>query len=293
MKTIISASRRTDIPAFYLKWFTEAIRNGSVEVTNPFYPAQKKLVDLKPEQVAWIVFWSRNYAHFLKQPEFFADYNLFFHFTILPQSKLEKAAIPLKTALRQIERLSLLFGPDRIIWRYDPLVFWSKSGIQETNYKPAQFTELCGAMEANGISRCYTSFAFPYRKFIRRFISAFPGDVPVQPEIGQQNQIIQEMRDIAAKHHIQIYSCCNDRLLQIPGIEKGRCIDGNLLDQLDPSQKVSLTKSPTRNDCGCTKSIDIGNYRQQPCAFGCMYCYANPVVSRKLMTDCIRPSVDS
>ncbi len=279
MKTIISASRRTDIPAFYLPWFIDAIRAGFVEIANPLYPQQIRKVDLTPQSVGWIVFWSRNYAHFLKEHTFFSEYQLFFHFTILPQSKLEKTAIPLKTALKQMERLSALFGPERIIWRYDPLVFWIESGQSKSNYEPTQFSSLCAAMAANGIRRCYTSIAFPYRKFLRRFSTAFPNDLLVQPEFEQQNRIVQEMRDSAAKYQIQLYSCSNDRLLQIPGIRKGHCIDGALLRQLEPSVTVSIAKSPTRPDCGCTKSIDIGNYTKQPCPFGCIYCYANPIIS--------------
>ena len=278
LKTVISASRRTDIPAFYLPWFKEAIRAGFVETANPLYPKQIRTVDLSPQRVGWIVFWSRNYARFLKQPEFFSDYNLFFHFTILPQSKLETAAIPIKTALGQVERLSALYGPKRIIWRYDPLVFWEASGILKTNYAPAPFADLCTAMETNGIRRCYTSFAFPYRKFIQRFKTAFPEDQLVQPQRDRQKQTLQEMHNIAARHGIQLFSCSNDRLLQIPGIQKGHCIDGALLQRLKPEIKVSRAKAPTRSDCGCTKSIDIGNYANQPCPFGCIYCYANPIL---------------
>lgn len=279
MKTIISASRRTDIPAFYLNWFKDAIRAGFVEVANPMYPKQIRKIDLSPQRVGWIVFWSRNYAHFLKEPAFFAGYQLFFHFTILPQSKLEKAVIPLKTALHQVERLSALYGPERIIWRYDPLVFWKESGLLKTNYNTSQFAALCNTMEANGVQRCYTSFAFPYRKFIRRFYASFPNDELIQPEVEQQNQIIAEMRHIAAHYKIKLYSCSNDRLLQIPGIQKGHCIDAALLQRLEPGVKISQAKAPSRNGCGCSKSIDIGNYTQQPCPFGCIYCYANPTIS--------------
>ncbi len=279
MKTIISASRRTDIPAFYLPWFMDAIRAGFVETANPMYPKQIRKINLSPQSVGWIVFWSRNYAYFLKEHTFFTDYQLFFHFTILPQSKLEKAAIPLKSALGQLEQLSTLYGPERIIWRYDPLVFWKESGIPETNYNASQYAALCSTMEANGIQRCYTSFAFPYRKFIRRFHTAFPNGKLIQPESEQQNQIMTEMQKIAARHRIKLYSCSNDRLLQIPGIQKGHCIDSALLQRLEPGIKISQAKAPTRNDCGCSKSIDIGNYTKQPCPFGCIYCYANPIIN--------------
>ncbi len=276
MKTVISASRRTDIPAFYLSWFKDAIRAGFVEVANPLYPAQIRTIDLTPHSVGWIVFWSRNYAPFLKEPDFFDAYHLFFHFTILPQSKLEPVAIPWRTALRQMEILALRFGPERIIWRYDPLVFWNENGTMHSNHSPEKFKELCRTVGSFGVERCYTSFAFPYSKFTRRFKQAFPADSLINPEFPLQQTTLSQMAETAAAYGLQLYSCSNDTLLKIPGVKKGRCIDGNLLRQLEPDTKISTARTPTRTDCGCTKSIDIGNYRAQPCAFGCIYCYANP-----------------
>lgn len=278
MQTIISASRRTDIPAFYLDWFINAIRAGTIEVENPFYPAQKRQISLNPDQVAWIVFWSRNYAKFIRHHQFFEAFNLFFHFTILPQSKLEPVSIPLKSVLKQMEQLCKLYGPQRIIWRYDPLVFWQEKGQLRSNHDPKKFSDLCRIMHSLGIQRCYFSFVHPYSKFLRRFQSAFPEDILIQPEIADQSQIIFEMQETAKSNGIVLYSCCNDTFLQIPGVEKGHCIDGNLLNALDQTQKVSRAKSPSRKDCGCTKSIDIGSYRQHPCSFGCLYCYANPTI---------------
>ena len=278
MKTVISASRRTDVPAFYLKWFINSIREGTLEVSNPFYPAQKKAVSLAPEQVGWIVFWSRNYAAFLKNYNFFEAYNLFFHFTILSPSKLESVSIPQNKALGQIENLCKIYGPERIIWRYDPIVSWYESDILKTNFQEKNFEELCRQMHQLKITRCYTSFAFPYKKFTNRFSRKFPQDHIHQPELEEQVAVLTQMRDIASFFNISIYSCCNDNLLRLNGIHKGHCIDGQLLNELEPNIKISQAKHSTRKECGCTKSIDIGDYRQQPCTFGCIYCYANPVI---------------
>ncbi len=277
MKTIISASRRTDIPAFYLNWFKDAVRAGFVDVANPIYPRQIRRVDLSPETVGWIVFWSRNYARFLKDTAFFSAYHLFFHFTILPQSKLEPLALPLDKALAQMERLAALFGPERIIWRYDPLVFWLENGTLHTNHSPERFKALCQRMASFGIKRCYTSFAHPYSRFKSRFTHAFPNDTLFQPEQDFQHDTLSKMVDMAGRYGMEIYSCSNDRLLQTRGVLKGRCIDGKLLQTLEPDTRVSIAKAPSRPDCGCTQSIDIGSYQLQPCHFGCLYCYANPI----------------
>ncbi len=277
MKLILSASRRTDIPAFYLDWFKNAVHKGRLEISNPFYPERKRTVELTPESVSWIVFWSRSYSKFLRSKDFFSAYNLFFHFTILPKTELEKAAIPAKTALIQMESLVNHYSPERIIWRYDPLVFWQEAGKSFSNHDLKQFELLCREIGAMGVKRCYTSFVFPYKKVSARFARKFSSAKIYDPDFSEQEKILNEMANTAKFYGLTIYSCCNDALLKIKGIEKGRCIDGSLLNSLSAETVVSRAKAPTRKDCGCTKSIDIGDYRRQPCSFGCIYCYANPL----------------
>jgi len=146
-----------------------------------------------------------------------------------------------------------------------------------TNHHIRDFEFLCREIGTVGVKRCYTSFAFPYRKFLTRFKTKFPGDSLYEPTRSEQLNIITDMQAVASAYGIRLFSCCNDHLLQVAGVEKGHCIDGNLLNHLSPTKQVSVAKAPTRKDCGCTKSVDIGDYRKQPCPFGCIYCYANPL----------------
>ncbi len=277
MKSVISASRRTDIPAIYLDWFMDAIKNKSVQIQNPLYKKNFIQVDLSPSSVEWIVFWSRNYDKFLKNVHFFDDYKLFFHFTILSHHPvLEKTSLPISKALPQLEKLVSIFGPDRIIWRYDPIVIWNDSGSIQSNYNQNEFTYLCKKLISFGISKCYFSFVTNYTKFKKRFKSKYPSFSIIDSQNDQYMNVLQSMIEIAKEHQIQLYSCCNDELLD-SGVQKGSCISGNVLNEISGNNTVSTAKNPTREDCGCTKSIDIGNYIQQPCYFGCIYCYANPV----------------
>ncbi len=278
MKTIISASRRTDIPAFYLDWFIKAVRAGKAKVQNPVYKAQYFEVDLRPEQVEWIVFWSRNYQRFLKRRETFADYNLFFHFTILSHHyQLESSQLPAVQAMKQVEKLAGYYGPERIIWRYDPIVIWQESAEVLSNYSPQEYEDLCRQMSGLDIHTCYFSFVTPYQKFLRRFKQRFPDHrlVSYKRSAAAAQRILSGLKEAAAKYQVELYSCCNDKLVD-PVIKKGHCISGELLNRLNGNTLVSQAKAPTRSDCGCTRSIDIGDYEQQPCYFGCMYCYANP-----------------
>ena len=277
MKQIISASRRTDIPAYYLKWFMERLQEGYVEVTNPFYRKQVKHVSLRPDDVEWIVFWSRNYGPFLKNYSRFKDYNLFFHFTILPKSPLEKSGLAVPKLLGQLEQLAELYGSEHIIWRYDPLVYWQDSAGLHTNHNPSDFDYLCRAVAACGVKRCYFSFAYPYGKLNSRFSKKFGNGRLIRKSATEQQAITRELKAIADSYAITLYSCCNDSLLSVSGIQKGHCIDGVLLNTLPGKKNVSEAKAPTRKDCGCTRSIDIGDYIKQPCPTGCLYCYANPI----------------
>lgn len=276
MKSVISASRRTDIPAFYLNWFMDIIKMGQVEVTNPFYKQNKRIVNLDPDHVSWIVFWSRNYAHFIKNKDFFNNYNLFFHFTILPKSILEKSGLPLDKALYQIQILTETYGPDHIIWRYDPIVHWIENKTILSNHDPKKFEDLCRKLSSFNVRRCYFSFVQSYQKYERRFARTFQNWKTYYIQLNDQLEILDRLTEISAKYNIILYSCCNDMLLKNVEIKKGHCIDGALLNQLDTSVRVSIAKTPSRKDCGCTQSIDIGDYLKHPCHYGCIYCYANP-----------------
>jgi len=277
MKNVISASRRTDIPAFYLKWFMDAISRGELEIINPLYHHKSTRISLKPDDVAWIVFWSRNYDKFLKKRHYFSVYELFFHFTILTPSGMEKTGIPLSRALKQMEQLAYHYGSEYIVWRYDPIIHWTEGNTVQTNYDPDSFKMLCEEISKIGIQRCYISFVQHYGKFIRRFAEKFPNFSLHQLCENKRTKIAGEIARMASSYRITVYSCCNDDILSVEGIEKGRCIDGNLLNHLAPDEKVSRAFAPTRKQCGCTKSIDIGDYENQPCPFGCIYCYANPL----------------
>ena len=174
-----------------------------------------------------------------------------------------------------MEKIASKFSADRIIWRYDPIVFWRDSSKIHTNYNENEFIFLCEKMQSLGISRCYFSFVTNYKKFKNRFKTKYP-DHTIENNQLYYNKVLKSIKEITKGYNIQLFSCCNDTLTN-ESILKGSCISGKLLNTVSGSKNVSEAKSPTRDNCGCTKSIDIGNYTQQPCYFGCIYCYANPV----------------
>jgi hypothetical protein len=283
---VISASKRTDIPAFYLPWFLASLRAGYVDVRNPVYRAQPaSRVSLAADDVAAVVFWSKNYGVFRRFHEPVDDHfgreRLFFQFTINAPSALLEPDVPTTAqALEQVAFLATTYGAERISWRYDPIVQWTMHGTLCSNYDPVFFAEMCRQMAEFGVSRCFSSFADHYAKFRRRVSRHVPGMALVDPPAGEKQRMGTELAAIAGAHGIALSSCAEPALEDVAGIAKGACIDGALLSRVlgHPITRARSTeqRSPGREACGCTHAVDIGDYEAQECGYACLYCYANP-----------------
>jgi hypothetical protein len=175
-----------------------------------------------------------------------------------------------------MEKLARHFGGENIIWRYDPIVCWEEGGAFQSNFNRDEFERLCQESSAMGLTRCYFSYVTDYLKFRKRIAKKYPGVKMVPADQSHFTNILSDMQIISGENGISLHSCCNDSLIGA-NISKGHCISGEVLNQLAGRKSVSEAKTPTRTDCGCTRSIDIGDYLKQPCYFGCIYCYANPV----------------
>ena len=172
---VVSASRRTDIPAFYLPWFMERCREGYADVRHPVLRGRSTRVDLRPSEVSAIVFWSRSYAVFQLHHHFFRDYELFFHFTINPPHPVFEPHAPRPdTALEQLRLLAETLGGERVVWRYDPLVTWERDGVRGQTFDPDFFRHVAARAAAAGVTRCVTSFADLYTKARRRVRESHP-----------------------------------------------------------------------------------------------------------------------
>jgi hypothetical protein len=269
---VISASRRTDIPAFYPQWFMNRIRSGYVRWLNPFSKATYH-VSLRPEDVSAIVFWSKNFIPLLP----FLDeldaggYGMIFHFTITGLPKIFEPNVPDADELVECARiLSDRYGSESVIWRYDPVLM---SSITDHEYHIDRFRYLCSKLEGT-IRTCYFSFAVFYGKVLRntQLLKSETGiecyDLPVDDRVSLANTLTE----IAAEHRIEMCSCCGDYLVG-GKIKKAHCVDSELLQHLFPDKIGTLAQRPTRKECGCYESKDIGTYGT--CPHGCIYCYAN------------------
>jgi len=271
---IISASRRTDIPAFYTPWFMERIRRGFVDVPNPVRPRQVARVSLAPAAVDAIVFWTRDPRSLLPHLAELdgRGFIYYFLFTLLDYPRLLEPFTPsVAEALDGFRRLADRVGPARVIWRYDPVIF---SNLTPPEYHREVFLRLAGQL-ADATRRVIVSRLDVYRKVARQ-LHLLEGEgfhlLPVTPGDEAVQATFRCLAATAAAHGMEIRSCAEEAGLEICGIAGGKCIDDDLIRTLF-SIDVSHRKDPSqREQCRCVVSRDIGMY--DTCLHGCRYCYA-------------------
>jgi hypothetical protein len=278
-KKVISASRRTDLVAFFPKDLSRVLEEEKAFVLGP--SGHTYTVDLSPDRVHTIVLWSKNFENLIenrfnlrKRLEKYGQ--LYFHFTVtgLGCTFLE-SGVPLpEKALLQLEPLLRVAGrPERISVRFDPIIRWTDEGRIKTNLY--FFQDLASALASKGIRTVRFSFAQWYRKSKRRAEKA--GFFYLDPSREEKKKDAAVLVSIAQAHGIRLYSCSQNFLTEVDGVLPSSCIDGALLQRFHPlGEEASTIKDKSqRPECGCTESVDIGSYTQT-CPHCCLYCYANP-----------------
>lgn len=263
---ILSVSRRTDIPAFYSKWFYNRIEAGFVDVRNPMNIHQVSRIKITPDVVDCIVFWTKNPQPILSRLNKLTDYKYYFQITINPYDNLIEKEVPKKSSIiDSFNYLSDKIGPDRVIWRYDPILLSDKITI---SYHIKYFEELAKRLNKR-TTQCIISFIDLYKKTIinTKDYNIF---APSEDEI---KELASYLSTIAQKYNIKITSCSEKIDLATQGIKHGCCIDPHLIEKIC-GYKINIKKDKNqRKECRCAESIDIGAYNT--CCHNCVYCYAN------------------
>lgn len=279
MKTVVSASRRTDLVAFFPEWLSSVLDAEKARVLGPSGHAYT--VDLRPESVHTVVLWSKNFANLIDNRAGLAERlrkydQVYLHFTItgLGGTLLEQGVPGPRKALSQIKAVVDFVGnPERISLRFDPVVYWREADKIRTNLDA--FEGLAPEIHRQGIRTLRLSFAQWYRKALRRFERQ--GLEPLDPPEEKKLEAAARLVRVARKYGFRVFACSQAFLTRVDGIHPSSCIDGALLQALHPAREpASLRKDRTqRPECGCTESLDIGSYTQS-CPHSCLYCYANP-----------------
>lgn len=265
---IISASRRTDIPAFYSDWFIKRIKQGFVCVKNPMNANQIKTVSLKPEDVDCIVFWTKNAEPLMQKLKILDDlrYMYYFLWTITPYGKdIEPNLSDKKEIITNFIKLSEMIGANRVILRYDPIIINNK---YTADFHIEYFKNLTAKLNGR-TSRCIISFVDIYNKLSKNTKKIIGSQV----NNSDMFDIANKLNEIAQENNITMQACCEEIDLSTLDIPRGACIDTTLIERLCGHKlNISMAKSQ-RQLCNCAESVDIGAYNC--CAHGCVYCYAN------------------
>ncbi len=267
---IISASYKTDIPAFYGRWFLNRLRAGFCRTTSPYSSATYE-VSLRPEDVDGFVFWTKNIQPFL--PALEQVHALGFPFVVqfgindYPRA-LERAVTDARRSVRHARHLCDTYGPRVVVWRYDTIVL---SSLTPTETHLRRFEDLARLLRG-ATDECVISFAQIYRKTLKNMNAAAraEGFTWEDPSAEAKRSLAQRLAGIAGENGIRL-TLCGQRELLIDGIDDARCIDPQRLSDI-AGRPITARSKGHRADCGCCASRDIGAY--DTCPHGCIYCYA-------------------
>lgn len=292
---VISASRSTDIPAFYSDWFVERLKAGYVRWKNPFNASSLYVTFSKARLV---VFWSKNPKPLIEHLDFIREKipNYYFQFTLNDYDKeqLEPNVSSVSSRIETFIKLSETIGKDKVIWRFDPLILTDKIGVNELLRK----VENIGYQLKGSTSKMVFSFADiqVYKKVQNNLLK---GSVNYH-EFDEQtmNEFAQGLQQLNKGWNFEIGTCAERIPLEKYGIVHNKCVDDELIIKLFSDDNIlmdflgvkisppdifnpigEIVKGRNNKDkgqrefCGCIFSKDIGEYNT--CPHLCEYCYAN------------------
>ena len=261
---IINTGQRTDIPAFYAKWFINRIRQGYVCVRNPFNPRQVSRYRLDPELVDVLAFCTKNPRPMFEYMNLIKDYGQFWFVTITPYGKDIEPNVPDKhQILDDFKQLSSIVGKNGVAWRYDPILITDKYTAQ---YHLHAFKQIVEALEGY-TDTVVISFVDLYEKVKRNF--------PELKEVSKEERINlgRQMIEIAGNHNMTVKTCAEGDELAIYGADTSGCMKISDYEKAINKKLTVKNYKGARAECACYIACDIGAYNT--CKHLCRYCYAN------------------
>lgn len=261
---IIQTGMRTDIPAFYSKWFANRLQEGFVLVRNPYNRTSVTRYEINPEVVDMIGFCTKNPAPMLPYMELLKPYHQYWFVTITPYGvEIEPNVPERENVMETFKKLSDIVGVTSIGWRYDPILI----DRQWTIEKHIETFESMAAALSGYTGTCVISFIDLYEKVKRNF-----------PEVkavckDDQLTLTKAFVNIGKQHGFTIKPCGEDRLLESVGADCSGCMTVRTFETAI-GQNLSVPPNPNnRTECACYLTGDIGEYNT--CGHLCRYCYAN------------------
>ena len=307
---IVSASRSTDIPAFYAKWFFNRLRRGYCVWTNPFN-SRDVYVSFKNCRV--IVFWTKNPEPIIPYLHELDEMGIHYYFNVTlndyEDDGFEPNLPPLEHRIEVFRKLSRAIGADRVIWRFDPLLVSACISPRDLIRRIGNVgNRLCGFTRKLVFSFVdIKAYRNVQRNLVRSMCGFSPSNVAsAEPTWEQCQELVSGLKSLRSDWRkcgwdLALATC--GEVADFEGVEHNRCIDGELMERVFGDDKVLLHYLHTgelvepdlfgevpggetvgfdavrmkdrgqRKECGCMVSKDIGSYNT--CRHFCAYCYAN------------------
>lgn len=261
---ILNTGSRTDIPAYFSRWFFNRVADGSVLVRNPYNPHRVTSYQIDPAVVDLITFCTKKPAPMLDRLDELSAFDTFWHVTITPYGKdIEPFVPPVSETLDSFRKLSAVIGKNRVVWRYDPVVLTERYDVR---CHIRAFESMSAALEG-WTDQCVVSFLDLYEKTKRNF--------PEAASVGMDDQerLIDAFTESAERHGLQIHLCCENSALVRKRVDADGCFSQKIIEDALGSRLIVPKHKEARPICRCLLGSDIGAYNT--CGHGCRYCYAN------------------
>lgn len=290
---VVSASRATDIPAFFAEWFSNRLAQGYCAWVNPFNAHQKMYLSFARTRA--FVFWSKNPRPLFRYLPQVEDMGIgyYFQYTLndYDAENLEPGVASLERRVETFLELSQRIGPERVLWRFDPLLGGPKLPPELLMERINRVAD----MLQGATHKLVVSFADiqAYRK-VQANLGKLGAGYRELTE-AEIHTICQGLVQLRQRTGLEVSSCAEDIDLTRYGITHNRCVDDDLLARLYPNDEALMefigrtpapqtdlfaaAPTPAKKDpgqrkaCGCIVSKDIGAYNT--CPHLCAYCYAN------------------
>lgn len=261
---IISTGMRTDIPAFYSKWFINRIKEGFVYTRNPYNEHQVTKYLLNPSVVDCLCFCTKNPIPIMPYFDELNKFKQFWFVTITPYDKNIEPNVPdKKEIIGAFKTLSKKVGINAIGWRYDP-IFYSKEWNKQKHIQ--EFEKI--AKELNGYTNfCVISILDLYEKVKRNAPDIYP------PSKEEQLELLAELVKIAKDNGMIIKGCYEGQFLEAVGVDCSGCQTKEVIENAIGINLNVPNRKNARGNCNCLLGQDIGTYNS--CGHLCKYCYAN------------------
>ncbi len=248
---IYSASRRTDLPAFYPDYIVEKVRRS--------------------RKLEGVVYWTkdiRNFAVHFGLRAALTSYPAIIQYTVtgLAGSIWEPGVPSFCDQLKAFSEVVSELPAGAVRWRFDPII------ADNTLFE--RFARIYEIWSKTGARLDSVTVSFPdlYRKVSCRVKKK--GQLISELSIDAKCEILEKMYRISG---LKFFMCCESELLEqnLGFVGKSSCVSAALFKNLYGIDVDSRHDAAQRSECGCTKSTDIGSYAQR-CLHKCLYCYANP-----------------